>query len=313
MKEQFVIENLTGLISFSQAATQGSYTAAARILSVSPSAVSKSIQRLENRLGIRLFNRTTRALTLTPEGHIMLERVQSLITEVRKIEQLAATRQTEPSGILKIAAPLPIGTHIVGPALPEFCRLYPRLKVDMRLADRYSDIIGEGIDVAIRVGKLADSGLLSRHLGPNQLCTYASPIYLAQNTPPTHPSELSEHVTVNYRYQSSGYPLKWPFKSGLLRWEIIPDSDIVVDTSDALLTILIHGGGIGMLATYIASDAVKRGELVPLLSDFGCSNADISAVWPESRRGHPGVRAFVDYLQKIFKRDDMYMGGGPVM
>ncbi|MDI6539871.1 LysR family transcriptional regulator [Pantoea ananatis] len=301
MKEQFEIDNLTGLITFSQAATQGSYTAAARTLSVSPSAVSKSIQRLESRLGIRLFNRTTRSLTLTPEGHQMLERVQKLISEVREIEQLAVTAKAEPSGVLKIAAPLPIGTHIIGPALPLFCKRYPRLRVDLRLADRYSDITGEGIDVAIRVGKLADSGMLSRQLAPNKLCVYASPAYLSDNPAPTHPGELSRHTTVNFRYQSSGYPLRWPFQSGLLRWEIVPDADIVVDTSDALLAVLINGGGIGMLATYIAAGAVSRGELIPLLISFGCSNADISAVWPESRRGHPGVKAFVNYLQEIFQ------------
>ena len=231
----------------------------------------------------------------------MLERVRKLISDVRDIEQLAVTAQDGPAGILKIAAPLPIGTHIIGPALPLFCKRYPGLRIDMRLADRFADITGEGIDVAIRVGRLADSGLLSRYLGPNQLCTYASPDYLAENPAPSHPDELSEHRTVNFRYQSSGYPLKWPFQSGQHRWEIVPKAAIVVDTSDALLAILIGGGGIGMLATYIAAAAVRRGELIPLLSTFGCSNTDISAVWPESRRGHPGVKAFVNYLQEIFQ------------
>lgn len=304
MKEQFEIDNLTGLITFSHAARLGSYTAAARTLSVSPSAVSKSIRRLESRLGIPLFNRTTRSLILTPEGHQVLERVGRLISEIREIEQLAVTAQARPAGILKIAAPLPIGTHIIGPALPLFCKRYPGLRIDMRLADRYADITGEGIDVAIRVGRLSDSGLLYRHLAPNRLCTYASPAYLAENPTPSHPDELSEHRTANFRYQSSGYPLKWPFQSGQHRWEIVPKADIVVDTSDALLAILTGGGGIGMLATYIAAAAVRRGELVPLLSAFSCSNTDISAVWPENRRGHPGVKAFVNYLQEIFQSEE---------
>lgn len=304
MMEHIKVDSLTGLIAFSRAASQGSYTGAARTLSVSPSAVSKSIQRLEARLGLRLFNRTTRSLTLTPEGRNLHERVLRLLQELDDIEQLAASSLVEPAGTLKIAAPLPIGTHVLGPVLPLLRQRHPRLNIDLRLADRYVDLVGEGIDVAIRVGELTDSSLLSRTLAPNRLCAYASPSYLHNRGTPKHPDELVAHDTANFRYQSSGYPLRWPFRLGHQTWEIAPQAGIVVDVSDTLLAILIGGGGIGVLATYIADAAVARGELVPVLREYACDNSIISAVWPQSRRSSPNVRAFVAFIIEVFSRSN---------
>lgn len=302
MKEHIGIDSLSGLIAFARVASQGSYTAAARTLAVSPSAVTKSIQRLEARLGLRLFTRTTRSLTLTPEGTDLQERVLRLLQELDGIEQFAAATQAEPFGLLKIAAPLPIGTHVLGPALASFRSRYPRLTIDLRLADRYVDLVAEGIDIAIQVGELPDSGLVSRVLAPNRLSAYASPVYLARKGPLRHPNELAQHDLANFRYQSSGYPLRWRFQLGQQKWDITPQAGIVVDTSDALLAVLVGGGGIGVLATYIAASAVARGELVPLLDEYTFNSSMISAVWPESRRSSPSVKAFVAFLVKIFER-----------
>lgn len=300
MKEQIGIDRLSGLIAFARVASQGSYTGAARTLAVSPSAVTKSIQRLEARLGLRLFTRTTRSLILTPEGADLHERVLRLLRELDDIEQFAAAAQAEPAGTLKVAAPLPIGTHVLGPALASLRSRYPRLTIDLRLADRYVDLVAEGIDIAIRVGKLPDSGLVSRALAPNRLSAYASPAYLAKKKAPRHPDELPQHDTANFRYQSSGQPLRWRFQRGQQKWDITPRAAIVVDTSDALLAILVGGGGIGVLATYIAASAVARGELVPLLNEYTFDSSIISAVWPESRRGSLNVKAFVAFLTEIF-------------
>ncbi len=156
MMEHISLDRLTGLIAFARAGSLGSYTAAARALGVSPSAISKSVQRLEHRLGIRLFSRTTRSLTLTPEGRDLHERTLRLLREAEAIEQAAAAARSEPAGVLKITAPLPIGVHILAPALPRFRERYPKLAIDLRLGDRFVDLIEEGIDVAIRVGDLAD-------------------------------------------------------------------------------------------------------------------------------------------------------------
>jgi DNA-binding transcriptional LysR family regulator len=139
MTEQTNIDRLTGIIAFARAASLGSYTAAARALSVSPSAVSKSVQRLEERLGLRLFTRTTRSLVLTPEGRDLHEHALRLLREAEAIEQVAVAARAEPAGVIKVAAPLPIGTHILAPALPRFQAQYPQVIVDLRLGDQFLD------------------------------------------------------------------------------------------------------------------------------------------------------------------------------
>jgi DNA-binding transcriptional LysR family regulator len=163
------------------------------------------------------------------------------------------------------------------------------------------DLIEEGIDVAVRIGELADSRLLSRRLAPHRLCCFASPAYLAARGTPVHPDGLDGHDTVSLRFQSTGQTLRWPFRIGERLVEVVPPSGIVVDVSDALVAALAAGGGIGIAATFIAAPYVARGELVPVLSDFAVERHNITALWPESRRTNPAVRAFLALLQEEFQ------------
>lgn len=299
MKEQIGIDRLTGLIAFARAGSLGSYTAAARSLSVSPSAVSKSIQRLEKQLGVSLFARTTRSLTMTAEGRDLHERALKLLHDAEEIEQAAKAARTEPAGTLRIAASLPIGLHIIAPALPGFRRLYPKVSIDLRLSDQMVDLVDGGFDVAVRIGDLSDSSLLSRRLGPYRLCCYASPEYLAGHSPPTHPDRLDGHETVTLRYQSTGQLFRWPFLVGDREVEIVPPSSIVVDASEAVLATIAAGAGIGMATSFMASAWVSRGALVPVLVDHAVERHNITALWPESRRSNPAVRAFIDTLVQL--------------
>ena len=299
MKEHIGLERLAGLIAFARAGSMGSYTAAARSLSISPSAVSKSVQRLEQRLGVSLFTRTTRSLTLTPEGRDLHERALRLLRDAEEIEQVAIMARSTPSGTLRIAAPLPIGIHLIAPALPAFRKRYPDVTVDLRLSDQIVDIVEEGIDVAVRIGELADSQLLSRRLPPYRLCGFASPNYLAERGTPMHPNDLVGHDVVNLRYQSTGQSYRWPFRIGDREVEIVPAAGIMADASEALVTSIAAGGGIGILATFIAAPNVARCVLVPILSDFAVERNNITALWHESRRANPAVRAFLTLLQEI--------------
>ncbi|MEC4590201.1 LysR family transcriptional regulator [Nitrospirillum amazonense] len=300
MTAQIGLERLTGIIAFARAASLGSYTAAARQLGVSPSAVSRSVQRLEQQFGVSLFTRTTRSLTLTSEGRDLHERALRLLREAEEIEQAALAARAEPAGMLKIAAPLPIGVHVVGPALPRFRERYPKLSIDLRLSDRMVDIIEEGIDIAIRVGDLADTRLLSRRLGPHRLCAYASPDYLSRRGTPQHPDQLADHECVNFRFQSSGQSLRWPFRIGERIVELTPNAGVTVDASDGVSAVLVGGGGIGISATYIAAPHVARGELVPILEAYSVERTAVTALWPESRRGSPNVKAFLSFLADLF-------------
>lgn len=300
MKEQIGLDRLTGLIAFARAASLGSYTAAARDLSVSPSAISKSVQRLEQHFDLKLFSRTTRSLTLTPEGRDLYERALRILREVEDIDQAAVASRAEPSGTLKVTASPPIGLNILAPSLPEFRRRYPKLAIDLRLGDPLADIIEQGFDVAVRVGNLVDSRLISKKLGPHRIAAFASPAYLAKRGTPRQLSELEHHDCVNFRYQSSGQALRWPFNVDGKEIELAPASGIVIDASDAVAAVLAAGGGIGISPTYVAAPYVARGELTPLFPALTVERFSITALWPESRRGSPNVKAFVGFLQELF-------------
>ncbi|MEI4472261.1 LysR family transcriptional regulator [Frigidibacter sp. MR17.24] len=294
--EQLGLERLTGLVAFARAGSLGSYSAAARSLSVSPSAVSKSVRRLETQLGVALFTRTTRSLVLTPEGQALHDRALRLIEAAEDIEQTAGALRAAPSGRLRIAAPLALGIHVIAPLLPAFRRAHPKVRVELRLNDRLVDLIEEGIDVAIRIGDLADSRLLSRVLMRQRLCCFAAPSYLAGRAAPRRPADLAGHEMVALRYQGSGRLMRWSFAGRGGPVEIRPDAGIVVDASDALVSALVAGAGIGMTSTVLARPHVARGALVPVLEDHAVEGRAITAVYPESRRANPAVRAFLDFL-----------------
>ena len=298
MTERMALDRLTGLIAFARAGSLGSYAAASRALGITPSAVSKSVQRLEQQLGVALFTRTTRSLTLTPEGRDLHERALRLIRDAEEIQQIAIRSRAEPSGTLRIAASFPIGLHLIAPMLPAFVAQHPAVTIDLRLDDRHVDLVEDAIDVAVRIGELPDSRLLSRRLGPLRLCAYASPAYLAAQGAPQHPDDLANHDTVNLRYQSSGQLFRWPFNMGEQEIELIPASSIVVDSSDAVIAALIAGGGVGMAASFAAAGHVARGALSPVLGRYAVERSAITALWPESRRANPAVRAFVAELAK---------------
>ncbi len=300
MKEQIGLDRLTGLIAFARAGALGSYSAAARSLSVSPSAISKSIQRLEKQLGITLFTRTTRSLVLTAEGRELHERALRLLRDAEEIEQIAKQARAEPAGILRIAASLPVGIHVIAPLLPAFCARYPKVTIDLSLSDRVVSLVDENIDIAIRLGELADSSLLLRRLPPYQIGCYASPEYLARCAPPQHPNDLSGHMTVNLRYQNTGQLFRWPFRVGEREIEMVPSSTIIADTSEAVIAAIVAGAGIGMAANFMAASRVSEKKLVPLLGDFAVERRDLSAVWHESRRANPAVRAFLDHMLTPF-------------
>jgi len=297
--ERISLDRLTGLIAFARVGALGSYAAAARSLSVSPSAVSKSIQRLEQRLGVSLFTRTTRSLAFTPEGRDLHERALDLIRQAEEIEQMALTARSAPRGPLRVAASLPIGVHLIAPVLPAFREKYPEVTVDLRLSDQRVDIVEQRIDVAIRIGDLPDSGLLSRKLAPLRLGAYASPSYLAKRGVPSHPDDLQGHDTVTLRYQSTGQTFRWPFRIGGREVEMTPPSGLVADVSDAVMAMLVAGGGIGISASFMAAPYVSRGELVPILTEYAVERNNITVLWPESRRSNPAVRAFLAQLQEI--------------
>lgn len=297
--ENLTLDRLAGIIAFARVASLGSYTAASRALSVSPSAVSKSIKRLEERLGIRLFTRTTRSITLTPEGAELYEKALRLIREAESIEQTAFAARNEPAGLLRVTATVPVGTRLIAPHLPDFRSKYPGLNVELRLTDTMTDLIEEGIDVAVRIGPVADSRLIAFPLAPNIVSAYASPAYIKRRGMPRLLSELGSHDLVRIRYESSGQIMKWRLREEDEITELMPEASITVNSPEAILAILAAGGGIGMLPSFLGIPAVCEGLLMPVMPERWVMRHNIMAFWPESRRGNPGVRAFNAFLKEI--------------
>lgn len=297
MMERMGLERLTGLVAFARAGSLGSFAAAARSLSITPSAVSKSIGRLEDQLGIALFNRTTRALTLTRDGRVIHEAALRLLSEAETIEQLASVARSEPSGTLRVAASFPIALHLVAPLLPKFRDAYPGLAIDLRVDDRSADMVGEGIDLAIRIGELPDSSLMSLRLPGYRLSCYAAPSYLAVHGTPKHPDELASHRTLNLRYQNTGLLFRWPFDIDGKILEMTPDAAILADSSDAIIAAVLCGAGIAMCADFMTTRHVDHGDLVPILTEFSVTRKNIAAVWSETKHGNPNVRAFLQVIR----------------
>lgn len=297
--ENFTLDRLAGIIAFARVASLGSYTAASRALSVSPSAVSKSIKRLEDQLGIKLFTRTTRSLTLTPEGAELYEKALRLIREAENVEQTAFAARHEPYGLLRVTAAVPVGTRLIAPRLPEFTAQYPGMNLELRLTDTITDLTEEGIDVAVRIGPLNDSRMIACPLTPNIVSAYAAPSYLERKGAPLKPADLAAHDLVRIRYQSSGKLMKWHLREEEQITELTPEAIITVNSPEAVLAILTAGGGIGMLPSFLASQAVADGLLIPVMPERWVIRHHITAFWSESRRGNPGVRAFNNFLRKI--------------
>jgi DNA-binding transcriptional LysR family regulator len=290
---------LEGLRAFSRAATHGSFTVAARALGVSPSAVSKSVQRLERSFGLSLFTRTTRSLVLTPEGRGLHERVLRLLHEMEGIQQAALLAQTDPAGAITVTAPPSIGVHLLGPALPRFHERHPSVRVNLRMTDQLLDLVDEGIDVAIRVGHSADSQLRSRRFGAHRVCCFAAPSYLEKRGTPKALRDLATHDCIAVRFQSTGLALRWPFQVGRRIVELEPDVWATVDSTEANVALLVAGAGISVLPVYVAESFVKRRALTPVLARYAVDRHVFTPLWPASRKANPNVKAFLQFLEEV--------------
>lgn len=289
------VDDTAGFLAFARAAAASSYTVAARTMGQSPSAVSKAISRLEAKLGVRLFNRTTRSLTLTPEGEALFERCQKLLKDLEDIEATVASARGEPAGRLRLSLPLALGRLVIAPALARFRADYPKIELELQLTDHLSDPVQDQIDAAIRIGKLADTRLVARRLAPHHVAICAAPDYLARRGRPQKPEDLFAHDCVAFRFSSSGRLFRWPFQVDGKRIQLSPPPTVVADDGEALAALARAGAGVTAVASYIAAPLVQQGCLVPLLTEYTVEETSISVVYPESRRLNPAVRAFVNF------------------
>ena len=276
----------------------GSFTAAGRDLGLSPSAVSKQISRLEDRLGVRLLNRTTRRVAMTEEGAAFFEHAKRIIADLDEAEQTISQLRAAPRGTLRANMPVTFGQLILAPLIPEFLRRYPDVELDITLNDRMVDLVDEGMDLGIRIGELKDSSLIVRKLAASRRAVCAAPDYLERAGTPYRPADLRNHSCMVYTYRT--WRNDWPFRG--------PDGSEVVhvtgsfsaNNGEVLRQAALGGSGIIMLPIWQVLDDLRAGRLVEVLPNYSSPDADIHAVYPQTRYLAPRVRAFVDYLALKF-------------
>ena len=293
------METLSGLEIFVETAQSQSFVATGRKMGISASAVSKSISRLEKRVGVRLFQRSTRTVRLTSEGEVFLERCRRILGEIQAAEDDLSALTTSPRGRLRVGLALVGGLPL--PVISAFMERYPEIQLDLDFTDRMVDVIDEGFDVVIRGSELQDSRLMSRPLGPYQSCLVASPAYLQTRGIPTQPSDLLNHSCLHYRWQNSGKLYQWPFKKqqAIQAGESLPVT-MVCSNVEALIYLAQAGRGIACVPDFAVKDSLAAGRLEKVLSSSLAGGSTFHVVWPSSRQMAPKVRAFVDFAVENF-------------
>ncbi len=278
---------------------RGSQAAAARELGVTAAMVGRYIQALEERLGTRLLNRTTARQSLTEAGAAFYARASFILEQMEEAETSAAERQAEPRGTLRVNAPMSFGTRHLAAAVAEFARENGRLRIELALNDRVVDLIEEGYDVAVRIGALADSGLIARRLSPCRLVVCASPGYLERRGWPAAPADLQGHDCLVYAYASHGGT--WRFHGEQGEQEVRVSGSLVANNGDALMAAALAGQGIILQPTFIVGEALREGRLLPVLPGWRLADYAMYAVYPTARHLSPKVRRFVDFLAARFR------------
>lgn len=289
------MDRLAGLMAFVRTADLGSFVAAGRAMGLSPSAVGKAVTRLENQLGVRLFQRSTRSLRLTDEGHAFHARCRHILDDLNDAQDTLQRTREKPRGRVRMTCPV-IAYHLLLPILPEFLALYPDVDLDLEFSDRIIDLIDEGFDVAIRSGALPDSRVMVRTLRPFHLLLCAAPVYLQRNGVPSCPRELTGHHGVAFRHPNSGKILTWPLIPQDSRGDIHVRFVLTCNNMEALHNAVVRGIGIGCMPEFIAAPSIQRGALVPLLTDHLDAPGQFNLIWPSSRHLSPKVRVLVDFL-----------------
>ena len=294
------MDRVTSMRVFVRAADSGSLSAAARHLGMSPAMATKHVNSLEARLGVKLFHRTTRRLSLTEAGSNYLEACQRILPEIDEAEAAAASQRIKATGLLRMNVPLSFGSRFVAPLMPAFARRYPEVRVELGLSDTQLDMIAGGWDLAIRIGTLADSPLQGRRLGDSCMQVCAAPDYLDRRGIPRQVADLTQHNCLSYTLSSMQDSRHWAFGThGELRIPI--NGDLTANNGDALLAAAIGGQGIIYQPHFIVDEALRQGQLVALeLDQPSIQLGGIHVLYPPDRRPPAKVRVMIDYLAEAF-------------
>ena len=275
----------------------GGFRAAAQQLGLTPSAISKRVRGLEDRLGVRLLQRTTRSVVPTEAGQAYYERSREILADLADAESTLSALQNEARGTLRVAAPMDFGRRHLAAPLAEFAARHPQLSLDVDFSDRFVDVVGEGFDLAIRIGTLADSNLVVRRLAPCRRLLVASPRYLAERGTPEAGADLRQHDFIGYTLESSR---TWRVASETGGRALALRERHRANNGEMMYRLAAAGLGLALLPTFLACDALRDGSLVAVLEEEVDADIAIHAVYPHRRHLSAKVRLFVDYLVDAF-------------
>ncbi|AOX99983.1 LysR family transcriptional regulator [Jeongeupia sp. USM3] len=288
------MDSLSGFMVFVQVAETRSFVAAGRLLGVSASAVGKSVARLEEKLGVRLFHRSTRSVTLTAEGTLFLERSRRILAEIEAAELELSQATAAPRGRLRVS--LPLVSSLVLPVLGEFMRAYPEIELDLDFTDRLVDVIEEGFDAVVRTGNPTDSRLSARRLGTFGSMLVASPDYLMRRGTPEVPADLLAHACLHYRVPNSGKLETWSLRRAAGEPELPLPTSMICNNIETRVCFALQGLGIAFLPEFSVREHLANGRLRVVLADHVERTGVFHVLWPASKHPSPKVRALVDFL-----------------
>lgn len=298
------MDQLGAMRVFVRVVQTGSFSATGRELNTTQTTISKKVAALEKKLGVKLLTRSSRDHALTDVGAEYYEKCVAIIGELDEAEARARSQVTSPRGVIRIAAPIAFGRLILAPVIAEFFSLYPEIKVDLTLSDKHVDLIGEGVDVAIRARKLEDSSLVARHLFDNQMLLVASPEYLAQHGEPKDPMELKRHNCLVYSMLKTLNV--WHFSRGGKNLSVPVNGNFQSDNGDVLLEVALAGLGFAQLPIWMVGEYLKSGRLKQVLSDYEAQTLPFNAIYPQNRYVPLKVRCFVDFMKQKLSENSIY-------
>lgn len=299
------MQGLQQFVAFVETAKHGGFAAAARELGVAPSTLAKSVGRLEQGLGVKLFHRTTRLVTLTPDGERLFERCQNVLAEIEDLQAEASGARAELAGILRIELPVYYGKRFVMPLLARLMEQHPGLKMDIRLSDVQVDLIRDGIDLAVRIGRLSDSNLVAKRIDQQNLVLCASPAYLAQHGLPQQIEDLAHHTAIRFRLPTSGRDRAWQLCQQGEAIELNPPPRVRVNETEGLLEALKLGLGICQAPDILVQEALRAGELVEVLPQCRPQPMPINIVYASGRLMPTRVRTAIEALEALRERARM--------
>jgi DNA-binding transcriptional LysR family regulator len=288
------MDRIDAMQAFLAVADLEGFAPAARKLGLSPSGVTRLIAALEEHLGARLLQRTTRSVTLTDAGTRYLARVRRILADVEEAEASIQDERSRPSGRLVVSAPIGFGRLHVSPVMSEYLKRYPEVSGELRLTDRVVNLVEDGVDLAVRIGHLADSSLVARHVGDVRRVVVASPAYLKAHGEPKTPEAIRSHQTIQFGATMASPDLRFVRDGKEIR--IAPAPRLMTNSADSAIQFAVSGGGLTRVLAYQAADAIRRGRLRIVLAKFEESPLPIHVVYPTSRLLSAKVRAFIDLV-----------------